>query len=96
MATRVNGQLGNGLSALLLGRSSATVQGLFVLPGLIDADYTGEIKIMLWTSMPPCEVPAGANIAQLIYFWAKLVPAASVNRGGTGVGSTGAPQILRT
>ncbi|RLV62728.1 hypothetical protein DV515_00019007, partial [Chloebia gouldiae] len=39
----INGQTVGGL---LLGRSSASMMGLFVLPGIIDADYTGEIMIM--------------------------------------------------
>lgn len=80
--TGVWGPLGGGYSALLLGRSSAMLQGLFVLPGVIDADYTGEIKVMLWTSTPPCYVPAGARIAQLIYFRAAPPAAEPQERGG--------------
>lgn len=34
------------MGALLLGRSSATMMGLFVLPGVIDADCTG--KFVSW------------------------------------------------
>lgn len=81
MAIRVNVLLGNGLSTLLLGHSPTTVQGLFVLPGLIDTAYTGEINIMVWTPMPPCEVPAGAYIAQLIYFQSQSLSAVPVDRG---------------
>ena len=50
ISTGVTGPLGDGRSALLLGRSSVTWMGLLVLPGVIDVDHTGEIKIMAWTS----------------------------------------------
>lgn len=33
------GLIGKGLSALLIGRSSSTLQGLMVHVGVIDADY---------------------------------------------------------
>ncbi|RLV62632.1 hypothetical protein DV515_00019105, partial [Chloebia gouldiae] len=49
----INGQTVGGL---LLGRSSASVMGLFVLPGVIDADYTGEIMIMDHTPFPPIKI----------------------------------------
>lgn len=41
------GPLGYGLSALLVGCSSVTLQGLFVLPGVIGADYLGQICTMV-------------------------------------------------
>ncbi|RMC22126.1 hypothetical protein DUI87_02999 [Hirundo rustica rustica] len=44
-----NGPLEHGLSALQIGRTSTSKQGLFVLPGLIDADYLGNIGIMVQT-----------------------------------------------
>ncbi|XP_010223024.1 PREDICTED: endogenous retrovirus group K member 11 Pol protein-like [Tinamus guttatus] len=33
--------------------------GLFVLPGVIDADYTGEIQIMAYTPYPPLKIERG-------------------------------------
>ncbi|NXA57684.1 POK9 protein, partial [Nothocercus julius] len=57
---------GHRLGALLLGRSSASVMGLFVLPGVIDADYTGEIQIMAHTPYPPLKIGQGQRIAQLV------------------------------
>ncbi|NWY63283.1 POK9 protein, partial [Chionis minor] len=92
--TGVFGPLGKGKSVLLLGRSSATLQGLFVLPGLIDSDYTGESKIMVWTPTPPCSVPGGTPIAQLVYFDACPPAASHPARGAAGFGSTGVPQIF--
>ncbi|XP_074022479.1 deoxyuridine 5'-triphosphate nucleotidohydrolase-like [Numenius arquata] len=64
----VMGPIGNGRSTLLLGRSSTTQMGLFVLPGVIDADFTGEIKIMAWTPSPSWFVPKGQRIAQSVPF----------------------------
>lgn len=62
--TSIKGPLGQGLCALLLGRSSTSPQRIFVLPGVIDADYTGVIKAMIYTLTPPLSIPAG-RIAQL-------------------------------
>ena len=62
------GALGNGLSALLLGKASAIRQGLFVLPRNIDAYYTGPIDIILNVFAPPVTIPAGSKIAQLTLF----------------------------
>ncbi|KAM6313313.1 deoxyuridine 5'-triphosphate nucleotidohydrolase-like [Aegotheles albertisi] len=75
------GPLGHGLSALLIGRSSVSQKGIFVIPGLIDADYTGVIKVMVYTLTPPVTILKGAKIAQLIPFQA-LVPTAMSRKGG--------------
>ncbi|NWV95110.1 POK9 protein, partial [Machaerirhynchus nigripectus] len=93
--TGINGPLGQGRSALLLGHSSTTLRGLFVLPGVIDEDFLGEIKIMVWTPFPPCTVPQGSKIAQLIFF-AALMSTNTVQKqtGEESFGSTGAPQIF--
>ncbi|NXC51400.1 POK9 protein, partial [Penelope pileata] len=91
--TGVFGPLGDGNAALLLGRSSTTLMGLFVLPGVIDADFTGEVKIMVWTPTPPCTIPAGTRIAQLVYFRPNPPARAGLTRGTNGFGSTGVPHI---
>lgn len=59
----INGQ---GTEALLIGRSSASMEGLNVLVGLVDADYQGEIYIMVQIVIPPLHIPQGSCIAQLI------------------------------
>ncbi|NXG62989.1 POK9 protein, partial [Hemiprocne comata] len=97
LPTGVVGPLPPATQALLLGRSSTTLTGLFVLPGVIDADSLLEIKIMAWTPFPPCTVPKGSRIAQLM-----LIPKASDSRSNDRLlpqrqgafGSTGEPQIL--
>lgn len=70
----VMGPLGVGRSAFLLGHSAVTWMGLLVLPGVTDADYTGEIKIMAWTPSPLCFIPKGQKIAQLIPFHSMAEP----------------------
>ncbi|XP_036262114.1 uncharacterized protein LOC118701547 [Molothrus ater] len=77
--TGVKGPLiidGLPMGALLLGRSSATMMGLFVLSGIIHTDYTGEISIMMHTLFPPMRIEKGQRIAQLIPLQqlAKTVP----------------------
>lgn len=42
----VYGPLPRGTTGLLLERSGTTMQGILVAPGVIDADFEGEIKIM--------------------------------------------------
>ncbi|XP_075302375.1 deoxyuridine 5'-triphosphate nucleotidohydrolase-like [Opisthocomus hoazin] len=49
---------GTATGALLIGRSSSGVKGLIILPGLIDADYTGQIIIVAHTPFPPTHIPA--------------------------------------
>ncbi|NWY58689.1 POK9 protein, partial [Chionis minor] len=54
------------IGGLLLGRSSTSRQGVIVLPGVIDSDYTGNIKIMAYTLNPPISIPKGSRIAQIV------------------------------
>uniref|UniRef100_A0A452GNT8 dUTPase-like domain-containing protein n=1 Tax=Gopherus agassizii TaxID=38772 RepID=A0A452GNT8_9SAUR len=89
----VNGPLGYGLSALLIGRSSMSKQGLFVLPGLIDVDYTGNIGIMVRALFPPVNIAAGTRIAQLIPFQSSVPKTKLTERGSHGFGSTDSPQV---
>ncbi|NWS66221.1 POK9 protein, partial [Crotophaga sulcirostris] len=56
------------LGALLIGHSSAGTAGLIVLPGVIDADYTGEIMIAAYTLTPPLVIKQGTRIAQLVLY----------------------------
>ncbi|NXX19229.1 POK9 protein, partial [Podargus strigoides] len=91
--SNVQGPLGHGLSALLLGRSSTSRRSIFVLPGVIDADSNGKIKIMVYTLTPPVFIPKGSHIAQLVPFKPCVPQPGIAKRGDGGFGSTGSPQV---
>lgn len=65
------------MCALILGRAPTTLQGVQVFPGIIDDDYTGEIKILATAVNGVAAIPAGTKIAQLI-----LLPLNSGNSPG--------------
>ena len=87
LRTNVFGPLPRGTFRLILGRSSATLRGLTVYPGVIDSDYAGEILIMVSTSQT-LSLLAGEQIAQLL-----LLPyhpfSSYSNERVSGFGSTG-------
>ncbi|CAM4700433.1 unnamed protein product [Lepidochelys kempii] len=85
--TQVMGPLPAGFVGLVLPRSHAGKQGFFVIPGVIDADYTGVIKVQLWTHLPQ-SLPCGRSIAQLILVPYQVPAAEDRARGGGGFGST--------
>ncbi|NXD86806.1 POK9 protein, partial [Halcyon senegalensis] len=91
--TTVFGPLRYGISALLIVRSSATKKGVFVLPGVIDSDFSGQIKIMVWTLSPSVNILAKTKIAQLVPFRAQTKNSEALERGEEGFGSTGKPQV---
>jgi len=87
-----------GLAMLILPRSSLPLKyGLIVAnsPGLIDADYTGEIGIIVYNIRDKIQhIEAGTRIAQAVFveaFFPEMVWADAVDerpdRGG--FGSTG-------
>ncbi|NXU78739.1 POK9 protein, partial [Oreotrochilus melanogaster] len=88
---------GKPCGALVLGRSSAGLKGLFVLPGLIDSDYTGEICIVAMTWTLPMMIPKGSRIAQLV-LTQQLTDAAAASstfaHGAAGFGFTGEVALL--
>ena len=45
--TGVAGPLPEGIVRLVLGRSSLSLQGILVVPGVVDSDYTGVIKVLI-------------------------------------------------
>ncbi|RMC21103.1 hypothetical protein DUI87_01960 [Hirundo rustica rustica] len=87
------GPLGDGMSAFLMGRSSATIQGIIVHLGLIDADFSGQIHAMVSTPTPPLTIPKGTRIAQLVPFKSSVSRTEDRSRGDGGFGSTGPPQV---
>jgi dUTP pyrophosphatase len=92
--------LPDGTEAQVRPRSGLAVKhGVTVLnsPGTIDADYRGEIKVVLINHGPdPFEVTRGARIAQMVvapYLRAAWQPVDRLGesaRGTGGFGSTGA------
>ncbi|RMB99201.1 hypothetical protein DUI87_24393 [Hirundo rustica rustica] len=90
------GPLGDGMSAFLMGRSSATIQGIIVHLGLIDADFSGQIHAMVSTPTPPLTIPKGTRIAQLVPFKSSVSRTEDGSRGDGGFGSTGLPQVRWT
>ncbi|HMF20844.1 MAG TPA: dUTP diphosphatase [Pseudolabrys sp.] len=91
--------LAQGYEAQVRPRSGLAVRhGLTVLnsPGTIDADYRGEIQVLLVNlGSEPVTIARGMRIAQLVIapvVHAKIVDAASLSktsRGSGGFGSTG-------
>lgn len=85
------------VGALLFGRSSASMLGLFVLPGVIDADYTGQIMVMAYTPFPPLQINKGQRIAQLVpleQMTKGIQPIRSQERKESAFGSTGGLTLL--
>ncbi|NWR25962.1 POK9 protein, partial [Emberiza fucata] len=90
----INGQ---PMGALLLGRSAATMTGLFVLTGVIDAGFTGEICVMVYTPFPLIRIEKGQKIAQLVpleQLTKTIPPHQSQSRGEQGFGSTSGLTLL--
>lgn len=84
---------------LLLGRSStATGWGLFVLPGVLDPGYRGELSAMIYNLRGQTQtIPIGTKIAQLIITLhpgpvdvERVAELGESSRGVRGFGSTGA------
>uniref|UniRef100_A0A493T758 Peptidase A2 domain-containing protein n=1 Tax=Anas platyrhynchos platyrhynchos TaxID=8840 RepID=A0A493T758_ANAPP len=88
---------GDPVGALLIGRSSATLNGLQILVGLTDKDYCGEIQIIVSAMFPPMHVPRNTKIAQLIplpHLAASLPPMVNKDQGLGAFGSAGKIALL--
>ncbi|RMC08863.1 hypothetical protein DUI87_13857 [Hirundo rustica rustica] len=59
------GPVGEGMSAFLMGRSSATIQGIIGHLGLIEADFKGQIYAMVSTPSPPSLSLKGPDLLNL-------------------------------
>ncbi|NXY88129.1 POK9 protein, partial [Alcedo cyanopectus] len=93
--TNFEGPLPANQVALILGRSSTTLTGLFVLPGVIDPDVT-EVKIIAWTPLPSCTIPANSQIAQLLLLPRDSMDSCVTKKRVGGFESTGPPEIYWT
>lgn len=77
-------------------RSGVSVRyGVDVLAGVIDSDYTGEIKVVLQAGAHDFEINQGDRIAQLLIVPVSMLQCVEVDRldetarGACGFGSTG-------
>lgn len=86
-----------GCYARVAPRSGMSVKGFDVSAGVVDADYTGEIKVIL-SLHPSAEaqvIQAGDRVAQLVFEQCVIAEPVEVSdledteRGGAGFGSTG-------
>ena len=86
---------GSPVGCLLLRYTG--LNGVTILPGLIDADFTGVIQIVIQTLFPPVHIPAGSRVAQLVPLPAltqSLQPESDMTRENKGFGSTGGLVML--
>ena len=64
--TGVAGPLPEGIIGLVLGRSSLSLQGILVVSGVVDSDYTGEIKVLISLPAKTVQINKGQRITQLL------------------------------
>ena len=60
------GPLPEGIIGLVLGHSLLSLQGILVVPGVVDSDYTGEIKGLISLTSKTVQINKGHRIAQLL------------------------------
>lgn len=60
------GPMPPGRFGLILGRGSSSLAGLQIVPGVIDNDYTGQIKLLVSAPLGPVSIHKNQRIAQLI------------------------------
>lgn len=85
-----------GLWCAVYGRSSLNSLGIFVLTGIVDTDYKGEIQVVMYNSTNvPFHIKRGDRIAQLVFHSVANVKLSGANvaigrdvRGQYGFGST--------
>ena len=96
MDSDFKGPLPANTVGLILGMSSVTMQGLIVHPGVIDSDYTGQVKIMVSSPRGIVAISPGDRIAQLLLLPSchSQFPAKEEERGDKGFGSTGTSAIF--
>jgi dUTP pyrophosphatase len=90
-------ELPSGLGALVLPRSGITANhGVVAVPGVIDTDFRGQIKVNLFNhGLQPYEVMPGDRIAQLVLIYVPKIVMKEVEslsetiRGDSGFGSSG-------
>ena len=76
---------------IILGRSSLAMQGLTIIPRVIDSDYAGEIQIMISPPTKTTQIHRGQRTAQLLllpYYTAIGHTATQSERQEKGFGSS--------
>lgn len=59
--------IGNGLTGFIMGRSSLALMGVMCFNGVVDSDYTGEIRVILLNlGTEPIFLKAFSRIAQMV------------------------------
>lgn len=95
--TGIYAQIPDGYEAQVRGRSGMNFKSNIICPvGTVDADYRGEIAVMLYNlSKKPYVVMPGDSIAQLVIApvvqaeWEEVESLDETERGEGGFGSTG-------
>jgi dUTP pyrophosphatase len=94
-------EIPSGQAGLVLPRSGLAARSGIALvnaPGLIDAGYRGELRVLLLNTdrETPCEIAVGDRIAQLVLIRVELPSTVAIEeltetaRGAGGFGSSGA------
>jgi dUTP pyrophosphatase len=100
VGTGISVEIPDGQAGLVLPRSGLAARhgiALVNAPGLIDAGYRGEVRVLLLNTDPAAsfEVAIGDRIAQLVLVRVELPTVVEVDalsgsqRGGGGFGSSG-------
>lgn len=100
VGTGIAVEVPEGWTALVCPRSGLAARhgvGVLNAPGIIDAGYRGELRVVLYNADPsePFEVAAGDRVAQLVLAGVALPAVVEVSeltsaaRGAAGFGSTG-------
>ena len=62
----VAGPLPEGIVGLVLGCRSLSFQGIWVVYGVVDSDYIGEIKVLISLPTKTVQINKGQRITQLL------------------------------
>ena len=89
--TDFKGPLASDTVGLLIGRSSTTLKGIRIHPGIIDPDYTGVVKVMAESPKGITVISPGDRIAQLTVLPSlhRTSSAHPIQWGTQGFGSSG-------
>ena len=102
VSTGIKMQFPNNVYARIAPRSGLALKnGIDTMAGVIDPDYTGEIKVLLYnTSNIKFEVQKGDRIAQIIFEqfkypnFSETIEITETNRSSGGFGSTGISSLI--